>query len=192
MPHARPRPPPPPPGSGTPRAARGTGRGGAVRPGAAEEDEGESAARGTWLCEPSACPGETRCSRGGTRRRSSGRGRVARSGPAGNLPHSKGKFGGGRKGGGCRCAALGVRSRSLLAVRFHPGREIKKMKIRKGKKKKKKAKIFSCGGEGAEEPDVPLRSEPSPRGESYGRGGGPAARCPPRDLTLPPAERGRS
>lgn len=65
MPHARPRPPPPPPGSGTPRAARGTGRGGAVRPGAAEEDEGESAARGTWLCEPSACPGETRCSRGG-------------------------------------------------------------------------------------------------------------------------------
>eukprot|EP00076_Gallus_gallus_P024771 XP_015147066.1 interleukin-1 receptor accessory protein isoform X4 [Gallus gallus] len=56
MPHARPRPPPPPPGSGTPRAARGTGRGGAVRPGAAEEDEGESAARGTWLCEPSACP----------------------------------------------------------------------------------------------------------------------------------------
>lgn len=64
---------------------------------------------------------------------------MARSGPAGNLPHSKGKFGGGRKGGGCRCAALGVRSRSLLAVRFHPGREIKKMKIRKGKKKKNKS-----------------------------------------------------
>lgn len=152
MPHARPRPPPPPPGSGTPRAARGTGRGGAVRPGAAEEDEGESAARGTWLCEPSACPGETRCSRGGTRRRSSGRGRVARSGPAGNLPHSKGKFGGGRKGGGCRCAALGVRSRSLLAVRFHPGREIKKMKIRKGKKKKKKRKYSVAVGKAPRSP----------------------------------------
>lgn len=53
------------PCGGGPWAARGTGRGGAVRPGAAEEDEGESAARGTWLCEPSACPGETRCSRGG-------------------------------------------------------------------------------------------------------------------------------
>uniref|UniRef100_A0A8C2TSQ7 Interleukin-1 receptor accessory protein n=1 Tax=Coturnix japonica TaxID=93934 RepID=A0A8C2TSQ7_COTJA len=45
MPHEWPRPPPPPPpGSGTPRAARGTGRGGDVRPGAAEEDEGESVA----------------------------------------------------------------------------------------------------------------------------------------------------
>lgn len=65
---------------------------------------------------------------------------MARSGPAVNLPHSRESLGG-RKGGGCRCAALGVRSRSLLAVRFHPGREIKKNENKKGKKKKKSGNI---------------------------------------------------